>query len=337
MRPAVILGAGRDNHIFNEQDAGNRDDCYQPYIQLRDRLRQAGYDLRTPDRLGHEVPAFQFHFNAREPQFDVPAYLLYLETDILYPSNARRDLLNRYRRVFTWNDSLVDGRRFVKVHLPNPIRIPRADGFEGRDLFCCLIAGNKVMRYPDERELYTERVRAIRWFEAHAPDEFRLFGIDWDTPPRRRGRWGKMEKRLWKGVLSRLGLRPFPSYRGTVGAKRDVLSRARFSLAYENVRDVPGYITEKIFDCFFAGCVPVYRGAGNVTDYIPADCFIDRRDFADTGEVYRRLKAMGEAEFVTYQENIVRFLGSEQARAFSSARFAETIAQGIVGDLEGMP
>ena len=45
------------------------------------------------------------------------------------------------------------------------------------------------------------------------------------------------------------------------------------------MRDVLGYITEKIFDSFAAWCVPVYWGASNVTDYIPEGCFIDRRKF----------------------------------------------------------
>ena len=48
-----------------------------------------------------------------------------------------------------------------------------------------------------------------------------------------------------------------------------------FAICYENARDIPGYITEKIFDCFFAGCVPIYwGGAPNVTDHIPANTFI---------------------------------------------------------------
>jgi hypothetical protein len=59
------------------------------------------------------------------------------------------------------------------------------------------------------------------------------------------------------------------------------LEKYKFSICYENARDTPGYITEKIFDCFFAGCVPIYWGANNITDHIPKECFIDKRDFED--------------------------------------------------------
>jgi len=118
-----------------------------------------------------------------------------------------------------------------------------------------------------------------------------------------------------------------------VAQKRDVLTRTRFAICYENVRDLPGYITEKIFDCFFSGCVPVYWGAGNITDHIPADCFVDRRQFRDTEEVYNFLKAMTEQEFIGYQQRIAAFLQSDAAYPFGSEFFAETIVTTIVQDL----
>lgn len=49
------------------------------------------------------------------------------------------------------------------------------------------------------------------------------------------------------------------------------------------MRGEKGYITEKIFDCFFPGVIPIYWGAENVTDYIPQDTFIDRRNLKQTG------------------------------------------------------
>ena len=46
-------------------------------------------------------------------------------------------------------------------------------------------------------------------------------------------------------------------------------------------------VSEKIFDCFAAGNVPIYWGASNVTDYIPEDCFIDMRSFSSFEELYQ--------------------------------------------------
>lgn len=226
---------------------------------------------------------------------------------------------------------------FRKINFPNPLKIPLVDGWQGRDRFCCVIAGNKSVRQYDPRELYSERLRVIRWYERHAPQDFDLYGIDWDLPPPMPGLIGKVYKRVWR-LLSRVfRVQPFPSWRGKVERKRDVLQRTRFSYCYENVRDLPGYITEKIFDAFFAGCVPVYWGAGNVTDHIPADCFIDRRQFADTAAVHAHLKAMTEAEYRGYQERIAVFLASPAAYPFGAEYFAETVANTVVQDLGRAP
>ena len=43
----------------------------------------------------------------------------------------------------------------------------------------------------------------------------------------------------------------------------------RFYICYENTEGVEDYITEKIFDCFAAGFVPIYWGASNIEKYIP--------------------------------------------------------------------
>ena len=72
----------------------------------------------------------------------------------------------------------------------------------------------------------------------------------------------------------------YPSYAGEISSKRAILEQYKFSICYENMSDMPGYITEKIFDCFFAGCVPIYLGASNMTDYIPGGTFIDKRKFS---------------------------------------------------------
>jgi hypothetical protein len=99
------------------------------------------------------------------------------------------------------------------------------------------------------------------------------------------------------------------------------------------VRDLPGYITEKIFDCFFAGCIPVYWGASNIGTYIPEKCFIDRRKFASHEKLHSFMVSMTEPEFSSYQDRIAAFLTSDRAKPFSAEIFAETIVKAIISDL----
>lgn len=332
---AALRGPGIcNNEIFDRASPANRDDCLAPYAMMRERFLVDSVQLDTVDKAVISNLKFEIHQDVQQDSISPLCYLLMFETSFVKSENGNAKKWVKYKKIFTWDDELVDGIRFIKFNFPNPIRVHPVDGFENRDRFCCLIAGNKTLSTKDARNLYPERVKAIRWFEQHAPQDFDLFGVDWNIPVLHQGLLGKVERRIFKVLGGILKLRPFPSYRGRVGHKREVLEKARFSICYENVRDLPGYITEKIFDCFFAGCVPVYWGASNITDHIPEDCFIDRRQFSDTGEVYAFLKAMTEQEYQGYQRHIAAFLRSDAAYPFSSEFFAETIVNTIVQDLD---
>lgn len=321
------------NTIFNTLSSANRDDCFAPYALMREKFYTLGIKIDTADRTDGHPLTFEIHQDIQHETMASVNYLLMFETKYVRKENGDPSEWCKYKKIFTWDEDLVDGDRFVHLNLPNPIHIHPVDGFSTRDRFCCLISGNKTLSTREERSLYPERVNTIRWFESHAPEEFDLYGVDWDIPEVRSGIYGKFERRFWRMLSNFLTLRPFSSYRGSVPHKRDVLAKTRFSICYENVRDLPGYITEKIFDCFFAGCVPVYWGANNIADHVPTNCFIDRRNFSNTEEVYRFLKSITEQEFRGYQQRISDFLRSGAAYPFSSECFAETIVNTIVQDI----
>jgi hypothetical protein len=61
--------------------------------------------------------------------------------------------------------------------------------------------------------------------------------------------------------------------------KLQVISRYAFYLAFENASE-PHYVSEKIYDAFAAGTVPVYLGAPNVKNFLPSPkCAIFANDF----------------------------------------------------------
>jgi alpha(1,3/1,4) fucosyltransferase len=228
---------------------------------------------------------------------------------------------------------LVDGNHFVKINFPNTINVECTADYSKRLRFCCLIASNRAAAEKDQRVLYADRIEAIQWFETNAPEYFDLYGNDWDIPAAREGIFGKIQRQFWLKLRRVMTFNTFPSYRGRVESKKNVLNNTRFAICFENVRDLPGYITEKIFDCFFSGCVPVYWGASNVAEYIPGDCFIDRRHFRDTAELYSFLRAMSEVEFNMYQNRISTYLQSAAVHPFSSEFFAETVVTTIMQDI----
>lgn len=105
----------------------------------------------------------------------------------------------------------------------------------------------------------------------------------------------------------------------------------RFSICYENAKNIPGYITEKIFDSFFAGCIPIYWGANNIDKYVPKECFIDKRDFPTYDELFKYISTMSGKTIGEYLESIEKYLRSDDSEQFTSTYFANTIIKSIVG------
>ena len=90
--------------------------------------------------------------------------------------------------------------------------------------------------------------------------------------------------------------------------KIKLLSGFKHSLCFENITDVEGYVSEKIFDCFKAKCIPIYWGASNIENYIPKDCFIDFREFKEYKKLLDFINSIDEVKYNEYIKNIEKLL-----------------------------
>ena len=61
-----------------------------------------------------------------------------------------------------------------------------------------------------------------------------------------------------------------------VKQKQQLMRRYKFIISIENSL-APDYVTEKLYQPFLAGTVPIYLGAPNVEDYAPRGSFVDLR------------------------------------------------------------
>jgi len=322
--------------VFNEECSEIRDDCLFFLRLVKEYFERRGILFVQPDSLGKgEMVDFAIDFEIpRRRALNVKnRYLVRFECELIYPGSYIASRLAGYKKIFSWNNLAVNPGQFIKVNFPNKIVQVPTPSWGNRAKLCCMIASNKTVPHTSPLLLYSERAETIRWFEQHAPQDFDLFGSGWDTPLARHGLMWRLISKLQSRLPKLADQVFFPSYRGTVVSKIETLQKYRFSICYENVRDLPGYITEKIFDSFFAGCIPVYWGASNISTYIPEECFIDRRQFNDCGELYRFMVCMTNSEYTCYQERIATFLTSDRVKPFSAEAFADTVVNSIVGDL----
>ncbi|NGZ66717.1 hypothetical protein G6Z92_06910, partial [Vibrio aestuarianus subsp. cardii] len=229
----------------------------------------------------------------------------------------------------------VDNKRYFKINFCHKFPESRVEYQSGASSFkdkklCTLISGNKKVTH--KLELYSERVKTIRWFEEHAIDDFDLYGIGWDKYISGNRYTRFLVSKM--GKLGKLFSTGFPSYKGMVDSKFETLINYKFAICYENAQLIPGYITEKIFDCFFAGCVPVYWGAPNITDHIPENCFIDRRKFKTHEDLYSYMNNITEKEYLEIQRNIENYLFSKKADPYRAETFANVIVRHISDDID---
>ena len=324
-----------ENKLFDYSSPRNTDGIFTPVIALRERLLQLGIEINTPDLNKGRTVSLEMHLDGRPLNGNnIPKYLISAENPLINRLNADVEYLKGFKRVFSWNDAALELPGAVKILIPNPISSPNTRPYSERQIFACLISSNKVAPWVGTNDLYAERINVIRWYERNAPSLFHLYGRGWNKPSPAFTRKDRFLRRIGRLKTQLFGHKPFPSWRGEVEFKRDILSNTKFSYCYENVKDLPNYITEKIFDSFFSGCVPVYYGANNVHEYIPSDCFIDRRHFADTADVHRYLMSVTRDQHAQFQQNISAFLKSERAYVFSIERFVSTIADSIAGDFQ---
>lgn len=324
----VVVVDYQNNRLFDlTNPVLNRDNCLYPYFLLQQELRQKGYDLQTNDLISPETADLIIYNEMPKPFFVASkdkSYLLLFESELVRPDNWDKKKHQHFRKIFTWNDDLVDQKKYIKFNFPNSFK-QTEPGTERRKKLLTLISGNKTSSHP--KELYSERVKTIKWFEQNHPDDFDYYGIGWDY--KYNLRWQKLFKKL--KLLSFLPRNESPCFKGKVKAKHEALQQYKFAICYENARDINGYITEKIFDCFFAGCIPVYWGPANYENFIPKECLIDRRDFKSHEDLYTFLKNMPDSQVLEKQKAINEYLDSALARQFSDTFFVKNIIENIDG------
>ena len=338
--------SGNDDSFFNPNE---RDGYNDPYIYLREKLYQKGYLLKSSNGasldncewvLFYDEPSVTPYKGLRGLASRLKSMILsksisknfykecikrgmknrmalfLWEPPSVHPLNWQSDLHKLFSIIFTWNDEYVDGVKFIKIFWPQTRKFPDSPIIDFKDKKLLInISMNKSSTHP--RELYSERLNSIRYFEKHQPDNFDLYGVGWDNST------------TSVNIKKNNRFEVFPSYRGTLLNKWDALPNYRFSLCYENILDETGFITEKIFDCFRSGCVPIYWGAPNVTDYVDKNTFIDRRDFKSNKELENYITKLTQNEYNKIQDAIKNYLISDRFLKFLPSNFANTIIKSL--------
>ena len=351
-----------EDRLFQDDPVLNRDNCLSPFHELRNSLLEKGIQVHTADYLSGGQPGTQCtiycsfgilanykqlaeregiimgSFYITEPP--VAGLPLYHELsrltkyfDRVYVHNIEGSAYERYfshqpnlRKLFypqvengiiehLWNNK---DRGFLTMINSNKTVSPYLQVSRGQNPIGFKISLNKNPGLKDT-ELYSERIRALATLQSLGTVD--LHGYGWDISLyqilRNMPYSQSFPYMYWR---NRKALRAI--YKGPVKSKYETLSRYRFALSFESMA-MPGYITEKIFDCFFVGTIPIYLGAPDVGNYIPKNCFIDMRDFGSYAELHAYLSNLSAEGISSFREAAREYLASEQYQPFTKERFVE--------------
>jgi len=323
--------------LFDESnDYYNRDNCLTPFIYLKKFLENKGYEVFTADYLlnGEKSGRMNIYISIgmmenykillRRKNIVLSSFFIF-EPPVVAPKLYKRikDLSKYFRKVFVHTtgrdlEEYINGvKNIAKFYWPQIEDNVIEDLWKNKERkFLTLINSNKKPNIK-ANELYSERIKAIKFFSKYG--EIDLYGFNWDRYIFYLPYWFARREIL-------------RSYRGTVKSKYETLSKYNFAICFENMK-LSGYITEKIFDCFFVGTVPIYWGAPNIEKYIPADCFIDMRKFNNYSELRKFLRGLSSEKIEEYRQSAKRYLKSKQYKFFTKEYFAEMVFELIQDNL----
>jgi hypothetical protein len=333
------IAGSADDVLF---DPCCRDNCTEPYIKLRKKCMELGYvfegtktqrledcrwlifwdctSLRPMNRIKAKIRGYSprhLYQEATKAGVQDKMVLFLFEPPAVCPENYHLTLHKDFSIIFTWDPTLIDGKKYFQILLPSPTDFPKPSDvpFSQKKLLTN-ISSYKFSSHP--RELYSDIRTTIRFFEENYPDEFDLYGLFWNM---------NMKQRLmhWRTKFLQRN-EYFPSYRGIAGNKWEIFPKYKFALCYENM-SYPGNVSLKILDCLRSGCVPVYLGAPDITDYVDKEAFIDRRGFKTLEDMGKYLSCVNAKEYQKYVDAAKIYQESERFKLFLSENFVETIVR----------
>lgn len=307
--------------LFDSNSCNIGENLLLPGIMLKERIEELGYNYHTADVYNFsdiDVLIFQdLNKNSRlllSSPLDMAKYivrgkwrndflykyinstkqiksiLIIQEPPIVCPQSHDPKYHVYFDKILTWNNDLIDNEKYFPFFNPQVLPAQQKTCSYDKKKYLTMICGNKSSKFPNE--LYSRRKLIIEYFENH-DEEFDLYGIGW-------------EKNKYK------------SYRGATDKKISILSQYKFAICFENMCNIKGYITEKIFDCFFAGCIPIYWGAENINEFIPKDTYIDFQEYGNIKQLNNYLKSITSDIYYQYIRAIDNYLNSKKFKQYFS-------------------
>jgi len=346
-----------------EKNADRRADCLLPWLYLKDYCKENNVILEAASKIPFEksnrkkylyysfgqMDGYQ-RIKARKDiifgsfyLFEPPIKVLPKPHDIYYHLNEIKSYFNRIYTtspIDSINKSYGLGYKFNSYlfFYPQSHSSIIENLWNNRDRKTLVMVNSYRYSRFKLYEYYSERIKALNYFLYN--NSIDLFGYDWHKISRNIVR-NSITSILWaiknqslarlKDIYNSRNIREQLKAIGYSMDKYSTLSNYRYAICYESM-GIDGFITEKIFDCFFSGTIPIYLGAPDIYNYVPKNTFIDKRLFKNYKELGKYLDGLDESQYNFYRQNIRDFISSKAFSPFKKESFAERFLKDVIED-----
>jgi hypothetical protein len=344
-----------NNRIFSDQPVSGIKNYGYMFAAMRRQLAKHGIDLSTQDinppeesELIISVDEVAF-FQAYQRRPGQRVYLMLNEPATYFPEVWKKENHGVFDRVFTYDYNLADEQKYIHHYFAidlddyPPFQEISEATFNSRKLLVLMAGMFQVTPpLPGSGSLLYTRYQTLLWFGRHLRQQFDFYSRGVGGDFRNFRGLGILQRVLPRGVTNQVAAWVATRRRRFIDAlnkgpvppldKLNVIQSYRFVVCYENTR-LAGYISEKIFDCLFAGCVPVYLGEPNIERFIPAGCYIDRRQFVTDAALAEFLQKMTYSEYSVYIKQMRAFVEGVERQKFGSEANAWRVNEVVLADL----
>ena len=313
------------------------------YYRLKQLFDSYGFKVGTQDIINENKSDIVFYIDYRSDFINTSSFkvLMAMESNAVIKKTFDKIYTDKFDLVFTFLENIIDNKKIFKINYSFNLENEVGISFTDKTKFLCNFSSNKFSNH--KNELYSKRIEAIEYYENLKENIFDLYGFGWDKSYSFPIMYNIIKRlhrfKLTRGLVKVINLVPlkinpflktYKCYKGPVNDKYEYLKKYKYSICYENVSGVNGYITEKIFDCFKNGVVPIYLGPDNIEEIIPKEAFIDRRNYTSEEQVFNYITKIDEFKYQKFINAATRFLNSDTANSFNSSITAEYISRKII-------
>ena len=300
-------------------------------VSYRNYLKKAGYEIVSDIATADAAVFIEMDEKELEKtRKRIPIILIRNEPIVVWPKNYKKNLVQKVNKTINVGqyDPLTktfvpwpqDWTQIVPNTLPDSQRMDRV----------ILINGNKIGFI--RGELYSLRRKCI--YEIPHLD---LYGAGWSMTVRRKILIlaAEMVIAIRAGFLPRfksfkMWLRIPKNYLGAPKSKFDVLTKYKYSLVIENSDE---YMSEKLFDAFIAGNIPIYVGPDVELFGIPKSLVVQASP--DFESVKKALDEAKRLDYVKWKKELDQWISSPEIKnLWSSTNVYPRIIEDITAFLK---